>query len=210
MPDWAIVLIVILVFAIFLSGFLIYISNDISKTLTNIRFQRNFLRILVVIQKKNLPIDISIEQLKIDFYELNWQSKNSNPTVEILDALNRLIYIFDTNPKNKIIKSVDVDQDAIRDFAVDIYNYLKQKDPFAEISNKEANLLTSIKLLIDANQIELGAKTLEQLGDEIKLKDKIIEKKEQQNKKTTIISVVGMILTVVFGVVSIVLFFVPH
>lgn len=210
MPDWAITLIIILVFVVLISGSLGVLLNDILKTKQEVRFLRNFFRILIVIQKKNLPIEDSIEQIKLDFYELDWQSKDTNLTVEILDTLNRLIYILDTNPKNKIIKSIDVDQEVIRDFAVEIYNYLKQRDPFAEISTKEANLLNNLKLLIDSKQIELGVKTLEQLGDEIKLKDMVIEKKEQQNKKATIISIVGMVLTLVFGVVSIILFFVPH
>lgn len=210
MPGWAIGLLLISIVAILLIILLFSCFKDICNTHKYIRFMQNFFKIIVVMQKKNLPIEIAIEQVKLDFYELNWQSKETNQTVEILDALNRLIFIFDTNPKNKIIKSADIDHEVIRDFAVEIYNYLKQQDPFAEISNKEANLLNNIKLLINDDQIELGVKTLEQLSDEIKLKDKIIEKKERQNKKTTIISIVGTILTVVFGIISIVLYFVPH
>ena len=208
MPDWAIGLIIILSVALLLSILLVSFLNDISRSRKHIRYMQDFFKIVIVIQQKKLPLQIAIDQLKLDFNELNWQSKDTNQTVEILEALNNIIFLLDTDPKNKIIKFADGKQEEIRDFAIEIYNCLKQQDPFAEISYKEANLLNNIKLLINANKFELGVKTLEQLGDEIKLKDKIIEKKERQNKKTTIISIVGMILTVVFGVVSIVLFFV--
>ena len=122
MPGWAIGLTLITIVGISFIAFLISCFNDICKTHQYIRFMKNFLKIITVIQKKNLPIEIAIEQLKLDFYELNWQSEDANQTVEILDALNKLIFIFDTNPKNKILKSADIDNEVIRDFSVEIYN----------------------------------------------------------------------------------------
>lgn len=75
--------------------------------------------------------------------------------------------------------------------------------PFIALSPKYGNQLDMLKLAYDSNDVILGTSGLRQLSKDIKYLESTIENQERKNRIATWISVVGVILTIVFGAVSI-------
>ncbi|MBQ2285484.1 MAG: hypothetical protein II244_07445 [Clostridia bacterium] len=83
-----------------------------------------------------------------------------------------------------------------------MFKYIKEKEPFASIPAKEANLLNNINDALLKNNIDLGTVSLAQLSKELSSKEIEIKKMEKQNLIGTIVSIIGIILTVIFGILS--------
>lgn len=206
MPAWLIILIICVVASVYLFALIYYVYTLINKILwknKRKKFLHDFNKFLIVIQKKNLSIEKSINQIKTDFSQLSGIFEENDLSSTIRFTLNELILLYDTQPNNQIILSDEIDSQVIRDYAWEIYDYLNDNEPYAELQIKEANLFYSLKSLLNEDNKEIGMKTLRQLADEIQLKDEVIQKKERHNKIACIISIIGIVLTAVFGVFSI-------
>lgn len=75
-------------------------------------------------------------------------------------------------------------------------------DPFASVSSKFGNLLLMTQRSIETKNEELGENSLGQLSQEIEVIERRIKTQEKQNFVSMVISVVGVILTVIFGAIS--------
>ncbi|MCH7422724.1 hypothetical protein HT094_19095 [Shewanella sp. ZOR0012] len=76
--------------------------------------------------------------------------------------------------------------------------------PFISLSPKYGNQLDMLKLAYDSNDIGLGLNGLKQLAKDIKFLETTIDTQERKNRVSTWISVIGIILTIIFGAVSLV------
>ncbi|MCH5279029.1 MAG: hypothetical protein J1E60_04485 [Christensenellaceae bacterium] len=85
---------------------------------------------------------------------------------------------------------------------VDMCFYIKTINPFISISRKEADLMQSIMNALNNNNCSLGVSSLKQLSQEVATKEKLIIKKDKENRRANIVSIVGLILTVFFGILS--------
>lgn len=85
---------------------------------------------------------------------------------------------------------------------VDMCFYIKTINPFISISRKEAELMQSIMNALNNNNCSLGVSSLKQLSQEVATKEKLIIKKDKENRRANIVSIVGLILTVFFGILS--------
>lgn len=81
--------------------------------------------------------------------------------------------------------------------------------PFISLSPKYGNQLDILKLAYDSNDINLGVNSLKQLAKDIKFLESTIENQERKNRFSTWVSVIGVILTIIFGAVSVVQVFTP-
>ena len=79
---------------------------------------------------------------------------------------------------------------------VDMCFYIKTINPFISISRKEADLMQSIMNALNNNNCSLGVSSLKQLSQEVATKEKLIIKKDKENRRANIVSIVGLILTV--------------
>jgi hypothetical protein len=75
--------------------------------------------------------------------------------------------------------------------------------PFISLSPKYGNQLDMLKLAYVSNDVVLGSNGLKQLAKDIKFLESTIENQERKNRISTWVSVIGVILTIVFGAVSI-------
>lgn len=76
--------------------------------------------------------------------------------------------------------------------------------PFIALSPKYGNQLDILKLAYDSNDTNLGVSGLKQLAKDIKFLESTIENQERKNRISTWVSVIGVILTIIFGAVSVV------
>lgn len=85
----------------------------------------------------------------------------------------------------------------------DIVKSIEKEMPFISLSPKYGNQLEMLKLAYTSNDTELGSNGLKQLAKDIKFLESTIENQERKNRTATWVSVIGVILTIVFGAVSI-------
>ncbi len=84
-----------------------------------------------------------------------------------------------------------------------IVKSIENEMPFISLSPKYGNQLDMLKLAYDSNDVGLGSNGLKQLAKDIKFLESTIENQERKNRISTWVSVIGVILTIVFGAVSI-------
>jgi len=84
-----------------------------------------------------------------------------------------------------------------------IIKSIEHEMPFIALSPKYGNQLDMLKLAYDSNDVNLGISGLRQIYKDIKYLESTIENQERKNRIATWISVIGVILTIVFGAVSI-------
>jgi hypothetical protein len=85
----------------------------------------------------------------------------------------------------------------------DIVKSIEKEMPFISLSPKYGNQLEMLKLAYASGDTELGFNCLKQLAKDIKFLESTIENQERKNRTSTWVSVIGVILTIVFGAVSI-------
>lgn len=165
---------------------------------------RSFYFIIENIYNRNLPIKESCEQLNLDYEKYCQEVKNIGFT-NILDLLETMIYYYDSRTDKFFERFLKVNKkDEIRNFLMKLYNYIKTENPFLSAPLKEASLMKTLKEAIAINDSVLGVNTLMQLSTEIELKEKSIRKQRKLNELSMIVSGIGVVLTIVFGIISIV------
>ena len=189
------VLVLIIYFFVF---YIVFLKSTLQKT----RYA-SFYKAILSVHKECHLLEDALEQLSLNYNKI-FQKLGSNYDLSLLDMLEQLIYYYDSySEKNFKYRFGETKDPKIRSFILDICKLVKKKEPFSSVASKESNLLNNINDAIIKNNKDLGLSTLQQLADEIANKEKTIKKKEKENQVATIVSIVGVILTVVFGLLSV-------
>lgn len=208
--EWILFILIVSIVTIYFLQFYSYIL----KTDTNRNILIKFHNAVCNIYKNNKDTvnsvinnkdkDFLLEQLNLNYKKLCEKYPNNRYT-NVLDILQTLVHYYDIYP-NKLFKKIfNVEKELeLRNFIMNMYLYIKQENPFISIPIKEANLLQSIQHALDENNILLGKNAIEQLSQEIELKEKKLIKQGKTNQITTIISIIGVVLTIFFGFISLI------
>ena len=81
-------------------------------------------------------------------------------------------------------------------------DYIKRMYPYSVLNSKEEMLLQNLHKSIDENSKEASFGYLKQLSIEVANKETQITRKEKANRIAIFISIVGTVLTIVFGILS--------
>lgn len=148
------------------------------------------------------------EQLNLNYEKLCHEKPNSNYT-SILDLLETIIYYYDSYPNVSFKETFHQEKDPdVRNFIMEICQYIRNINPFISIPKKEADLMQSVTDALENNNKSLGLNSLRQLSQEIMAKEKIIVKQEKGNQRAIIVSIIGIVLTIFFGFLSLSPFFI--
>jgi len=112
------------------------------------------------------------------------------------------------NERFKDAYKFDLD-DAQKNRLIEIIDSIKSKQPFSTISSKYGNLLSMVSHAFDTDNHDLGKTNLRQLSDDIEVLESTIEQQSRTNQVSLVISVVGVILTVVFGALTVIQYIFP-
>lgn len=99
--------------------------------------------------------------------------------------------------------------DSQKNRLVEIIEAIKSKQPYSTISSKYGNLLSMISHAFDTDNLDLGKTNLRQLSDDIEVLESTIEQQSKTNQVSLAISVVGVILTLVFGALTVIQYIFP-
>lgn len=166
---------------------------------------RGFFKACVKIVQ-NTNTENAINEIRLNFRKLaeknpNYKDVIKNPT----DLLEELVYNIDRLEPNKFKELFGIEvSEEIRGKIIELITYLKKENPFVSLPPKEGNLLSILKQSIESNNKELGLNTINQLSDEIEILDSNLKIQERRNVNSYIVSVVGVILTIVFGIITLI------
>lgn len=142
------------------------------------------------------------EQLNLNYEKLCLEKPNNNYT-SILDLLETIIYYYDSYADASFKGIFWQKKDpAVRKFMMGVCQYIKKINPFISIPKKEADLMQSVTDALENNNKSLGLNSLRQLSQEIMAKEKTIVKQKKDNQMAIAISIVGIVLTIFFGFLS--------
>lgn len=194
--------VMLIIVIVYLYIFFVLYNSKIKKSNQLVDFK--LYRIINSIYNQNLGIKESYQQLITNY--LIHMKYSITKEQNLQESLEKTIYCFDAYSDKRFRNLFGEDKNPkIRSFIIDILDYINTNYPFSKIPQKEASLLKIIKESLDNNNIDLGNTAVNQLSEEIGLKEKRQFKLESQNKLSTIISIVGIILTIFFGILSLIL-----
>lgn len=197
--NYIIILILAVILLIYFYAFLNLLSR---MTSSNGRIVKMHNAIISVYQNCD-DISAGILQLEVNYKQIIQKTRDNKDT-SLIDTLESIIYYYDTFSDNNFNSFFKHEKDSnIRSFIYEVYSTIKSDNTFASVPAKEAQLLKTLSTAIDNNNIDLGQNTLKQLSDEIINKEMIIRKKEKENRLAIIVSIVGVLLTLFFGILSI-------
>ena len=164
------------------------------------KFFRGVISILDSVQKD----DDCISQINMIFKKLTEQyppmTERYNSS---LDILEELITIYKTSAPKEFKRRYRLElSPKIMDRMHVIRNSMKEQQPFSSISAKEANLLNMLKSAITTDNAELALNTLNQLADGIEIMEGNVHTLNKKMMTSSIISILGVILTLFFGIIA--------
>lgn len=148
----------------------------------------------------------AVEQINIVFKKLSEiNSQVSSKYKNSADLCEDLLCRSESygNKRFKSLYSLEFDNEKI-DRVVEIIFIMKSRQPFGSVSSKHGNLLNMIKHAFDTDNKDMGANNLVQLASDIEVLESTIETQNKRNQISMVISIVGVILTLVFGAISVV------
>jgi hypothetical protein len=183
-----------------------YLIIRIFKTKKKRLIYKGFFRAVISIVERTNNSKKIINEIKLNFRKLAEKNPSHkeiirNPT----DLLEELVYNIDKQePKRfKEIFGFEISLET-RDKIIIVIDILKEENPFVSLPPKEGNLLTIIKQSIETNNTELGISSLNQLSDQIEILDSNMRIQEKRNINAYIVSVIGVLLTIVFGIITLI------
>lgn len=144
------------------------------------------------------------DQINLNYNKLYQECPNKYTNV--LDLLETIIYYYDsrsTNTFENIFKQGKNKE--VREFMGYFCFYIKKNNPFISLPPKESRLMKSIKDALNNNNEKLGLDLLDQLSQEIEYKEKLIIKNNKVNKRSYLISIVGLVVTIFSFVITIII-----
>lgn len=167
--------------------------------------RRHFYRSLKNIFEREKDNSKAIDQISIIYRQVSENntefSKKYRTPIDICEDLLSRATGF-TSFTFKLHYSLSFTPEEISRLA-DIVKSIETEMPFITLSPKYGNQLEMLKLAYTSNDVDLGSSGLKQLAKDIKYLESTIENQERKNRTSTWVSVIGVILTIVFGAVSI-------
>ena len=167
--------------------------------------RRHFYRSLKNIFERETDDARTIDQISIIYRKVSEEnpdfSKKYKTPIDICEDLLARVTGY-TSFTFKFHYSLSFSPEEISRLA-DMVRTIENEMPFISLSPKYGNQLDMLKLAYDSNDVGLGSNGLRQLARDIKFLESTIETQERKNRVSTWVSVIGVILTIVFGAVSI-------
>lgn len=149
-----------------------------------------------------------VEEIKLIFKHIinkNNDLKRNYTSVDIL--LEK--YLIELNDRNHNLIALNIeDTDMLKIYILKVIKEFKKNNPMEQIKGANNILLNQLIESVDNDDSDKFYEIVNQLAIEIKtMQDNILEK-DKNSKKQDVISKVGIILSIVFGVMTFIQFFV--
>lgn len=171
--------------------------------------RRRFCRGVVAVLHGTDDLAVATAQIEVIFKNLEERyTAIKGRFRSVNDMIEDLLVALDTSdPKAfKAHYGMEVPSD-FRGRLYRIRTLLKQEQPFATLTSKQAQLLTQLRGALETNNRDFGANLVTQLGTEFEVLEGNVRQQAQRGHITFLVSMVGAVLTLFFGLVSFLQFF---
>lgn len=147
----------------------------------------------------------AVEQIQIVFKKISERYPHVNSTYKnATDFVEDLLFRVEAFGQQGYKQAYGFEfSDEQKDRVVSAIILLKKRQPFSSVSSKYGNLLNMIKHAFDTTNSELGTSNLRQLADDIEILETTLDIQSKRNQASIAVSIVGVILTVVFGALTV-------
>lgn len=124
---------------------------------------------------------------------------------KLVPTLEQYITDYDRFNDSRFKRKYKCEKDIeIREFIWSLINKINEINPFISVNEKDASILKNIKSCIKTTEDGMIISLLSELSLEIKNKDDSIEKNKKYNLISLILSIVGIAITIYFGIFSLI------
>jgi len=195
-----------LVTALIVSIFYIPLLLILAKQMKSKRGRKYFYNAILSILSRESDNDKAVEQIHIIFKKLSernsYINKEYKNTADFCEDLLCRVESYGSK-RFKGLYNLEYSNENI-DRLVELIKIMKERQPFSSVSSKYGNLLNMIKHAFDTNNNDLGVNNLKQMADDIEVLESTIQSQNKRNQLSIIVSIVGVILTIVFGALSVI------
>lgn len=170
---------------------------------------KGFFRAVTNIVTNAEDVSQGINEIKLNFRKLAEKNPSNkeiirNPT----DLMEELIYNVDNFEKKNFKEKFGFEiTSETRSNILKFITKLKEENPYVSLPPKEGNLLSLIQQSLETNNKEMGLNALTQLAEEIEILGTNIRIQEKRNVNAYIVSVVGVLMTIIFGILTLIQYF---
>lgn len=104
-----------------------------------------------------------------------------------------------------LVSKDNLDKVILKERKIKITDFIRKNEeiaPYDDIPSAEKNLLLDILLFSKENKQDALKRKIDELGGIIKTKNEVLNKIQNSNKYSTIFAIVGLVLTIIFGLLS--------
>ena len=204
-----IILLILLAVVVFVFFYLIWEINVCLNTFIYARQKKKMFKsleniLLSYYNKKDTSA--CFEEINLVFKHIvdkNEELKRNYASVDML--LEK--YLVELNSQNK--NYIDIqDVNNLKAYILQLINEFKKKNPMEQVKGANSVLLNDIIQCFHNNERDRFDEAINQLAIEVKnLQDTLFEK-EKNSKKQDVLTIVGLVLSVVFGIMTFIQFFI--
>lgn len=211
MKEDIIIITILIVSIIITTCLLMMIIIDCTNTIVCSKLRKkifNSLGNILLTYYKDDSVLACVEEIKLIFKHIinkNNDLKRNYTSVDIL--LEK--YLIELNDRNHNLIALNIeDTDMLKTYILKVIKEFKKNNPMEQIKGANNILLNQLIESVDNDDSDKFYEIVNQLAIEIKtMQDNILEK-DKNSKKQDVISKVGIILSIVFGVMTFIQFFV--
>lgn len=191
----------LLVTAIYVYLIFLYRRAKINKI-----FHRGFYRSVISVLDANEIDHDCINQINLNFRKLSESYPGSSSQINgPVNLLEEFISKIDSLNYEEIQAAYELEvSKETRPRILNILKIMKDENPFAHLSDKEANILISLRSVIKDESMPFGNIILDQLSEEFVTLDSKIRRQADTIQYSYIIAIVGILLAIYFGIVTII------
>lgn len=193
-------------FSLIVALFYIPLILMLLRVLKQKRARREFFHALLSILERVKDDSAAVEQIQIVFKKISERHTHVSSTYRnATDFVEDLLYRVEAFGPKKYKDAYGFEfSDSQKDRVANAIRLMKTRQPFSSVSSKYGNLLNMIKHGFDTENTELGVSNLKQLAEDIEVLESTLDTQSKRNQLSIVVSVVGVILTLVFGALTVV------
>lgn len=144
------------------------------------------------------------KQIYMNFKQWSEKYPQFNRQNSPAQLLEELIFKYDSLQEKRFEEKYGIKLNLEdRKKIVNIIEVIKKENPFISLSPKSSSTLQNLKHSIESKNTDLATTMLNQLSNDIEMIESSLKNQKEINQISIIVSVIGIVLTIVFGIISI-------
>lgn len=211
MKEDIIIITILIVSIIITTCLLMMIIIDCTNTIVYSKLRKkifNSLGNILLTYYQDDSVLACVEEIKLIFKHIINKNNDLKRNYTSIDILLEK-YLIELNDRNHNLIALNIeDTDMLKIYILKVIKEFKKNNPMEQIKGANNILLNQLIESVDNDDSDKFYEIVNQLAIEIKtMQDNILEK-DKNSKKQDVISKVGIILSIVFGVMTFIQFFV--